>query len=226
MPSVVPSSRIEDDRLNSASGFLALALMVLCGTTALGQAQRFIEINGEIETTSHRPGEPTDIADVVRRVFAFKCIAGTNEWRIDNDFVQGGEEKWFYDGTNVCNSIRVMKAPPQAITDMVAKQVGVAPFQVAHSNLTVYIRESPDGHPLGNAGVNIPWLAFCSGNYLKRAGRIVPLPVATLRHAPNGFAYSDRTETFDDELGLPRVLTLFSSRSMYVLVQRECPFCG
>lgn len=68
---------------------------------------------------------------------------------------------------------------------------------------------------MGNPGVNIPWLAFCSGTYLKGEGRLVPLVADMLRHTPDRFAYTDRTETFDDALGLPKSVQLFSSRELF-----------
>ena len=76
--------------------------------------------------------------------------------------------------------------------------------------------ESRDGHPMGHFGVNIPWLAFCSGTYLKREGRMIPLPAAVLRHCPDRFAYTDITTTFNDESGLPKSVDLFSSRSLFL----------
>ena len=69
---------------------------------------------------------------------------------------------------------------------------------------------------MGDFGVNIPWLAFCSGTYLKREGRIIPLPAAILRHCPDRFAYRDVTTTFDDDLGLPKSIDLFSSQALFL----------
>jgi hypothetical protein len=82
--------------------------------------------------------------------------------------------------------------------------------------VTEQVWESSDGLPLGDFGVNLPWLAFCSGSYLKRHGRIIALPGAILRHCPDRFAYTDVTTTFADELGLPRSLDLFSSHTDYL----------
>lgn len=41
------------------------------------------------------------------------------------------------------------------------------------------------------------------------------MPVAIIGHAPDVFGYSDRTETFEDEPGLPRTVELFTSQSLY-----------
>ena len=39
-------------------------------------------------------------------------------------------------------------------------------------------------------------------------------------HEPDVFAYSDKAETFNDELGLPRSVELFTSQ---LFVQKVCP---
>ena len=76
--------------------------------------------------------------------------------------------------------------------------------------------EARGGHPMGHCGVNIPWQAFCSGTYLKRQGRTIPLPAAVLRHCPDRFAYTDVTTTFEDESGLPRSMDLLSSKDLFL----------
>lgn len=150
-------------------------------------AAQFVKIAAEIEVIGYRSGDTNAQAAAKPRTISSVCITGPNKWRIEDDFVQGGEEKWFFDGTNVYD--RLLN--------------------------TIYIWPSRDGLPLGTAGENMPWLAFCSGAYLKREGRIIPLPLDILRHTRDRFAYSDKTTTFDDELGLPRTVDLFTSRSLF-----------
>ncbi len=84
------------------------------------------------------------------------------------------------------------------------------------SNATIYIRASKDGHPLGDPRVNIPWLAFCSGTFLRREGRIIPLPNVIISHAYDAFGYSDKAKTFGDELGLPQTIDLYTSKKLLV----------
>jgi hypothetical protein len=95
-------------------------------------------------------------------------------------------------------------------------ELRITPFTMSDTNtLAINVFASDDGHPLDDISVNIPWLAFCSGSYLKREGRIVPMPSAILRHALDGFGYSDKTTTFDDEFGLPRTIELSTSKQLY-----------
>ena len=67
----------------------------------------------------------------------------------------------------------------------------------------------------------MPWLAFCSGTFLKREGRIVPLPCGILRHCPDRFAYTDVTTTLDDKLGLPRSVDLFTAKARFLAAKTE-----
>jgi hypothetical protein len=89
------------------------------------------------------------------------------------------------------------------------------PFSQIKSNIMIHIEPSPDGAMLGNMGANIPWLAFCSGTYLKRSGRIIPFPVTVNgMDDPQAFAYSDKTTCFDDTFGLPKLVEFFTSQKL------------
>jgi hypothetical protein len=144
------------------------------------------------------------------------CIAGTKEWFIEHDNTVNSERKWLFDGTNVYNSTRLTKPSSREINESLPRGLRFAtvPFEQAKSNLSIRIWESSDGHPLGDVGVNIVWLAFCSGQYLKNEARLIPLPLADLRHTRDRYAYRDTTQTFDDELGLPKAVSLFTSKAL------------
>jgi hypothetical protein len=59
-------------------------------------------------------------------------------------------------------------------------------------------------------------VGICSGTYLKREGRTIPLPAAVLRHCPDRFAYTDSVTIFADAQGLPRSVDLFSSKALFL----------
>ncbi len=155
-------------------------------------AAQFVQISGEIVLTNDR-GSTTNEAARLSRTISFVCITGTNQWSIESDFMSGGESKWLFDETNVFMSLR----------------------GVGSQSPTINIWESRNGHPMGDAIANLTWLAFCSGVYLERAGRLVPLPLDDLHHTPDRFAYLDKTEMLQKECGLPRKVDLFLSRSLY-----------
>lgn len=178
---------------------LCLLFPLHCG------AAQFVEITAGIELFSI-PRNPTNDQN-----FSVVCIVATNEWRIDPSFRETGTSQWFFDGTNVYNNIIAIGGPRP-----IGARIRTGKPLAAVTNSSVHIRESRYGCPLDDWQVNIPWLAFCSGTYLKREGRLIPQPIVrSLRHAPDGFAYSDKTETFKDEFGLPRTIDLFASDALF-----------
>jgi hypothetical protein len=188
--------------------FLIWLLVTLLGA----QAQQFLEVTAEIELLRYRfegkpGGEPTKF-----RTYFAKCIFGTNEWRIDNDFVVTCYEAWYSEGTNVFHRLQFGDSWKPPTNSRLAAPTNI---DAIRSNITVYVSFSPGGHPLGNLGVNVPWLAFCSGPYLRRPARDIPLPTTEIRIEPYAFSYSDQTEVFDDELGLPKTVELRTSKARY-----------
>ena len=185
---------------NSSKNEIGKWLATLClGLYSIqNHAAQFVEISAEIESFGYRLGDTNSIAKAKPRSINVVCVTGTNEWYIENNFYE--RQEWLFDGTNVWRRSR-----PLADTS-----------ENGNSRISKETWESRDGHPLGDFGVNIPWLAYCSGPYLKREGRIIPLPAAILRHCPDRFAYTDVTTTFEDELGLPKSIDLFTSKSRFL----------
>jgi hypothetical protein len=180
---------------------------------------QFVEISATIELTSYRSGETNEEVKAKSRLISSVCIAGTNSWRIEDDWVQGGLNRWFFDGTNVYESVQVVSPPSQEMQQNLERVGGpaIVPFERARSNLTINIWPSPDGHPLADETVNMEWLAFCSGPYLSREGRLIPLACEDLRHTPDRYAYTDQTVLFSDNFGLPRSVDLFMSRERFLV---------
>ena len=197
---------------------LAIAVVV---TRLLGpieaDAQRFVEVSSSIDLVSYFKRDTNGLPIVQHRVFKPTCIMGTNCWRIDGNFVADGVVVYYFDGTNVYHSLgATASTPPSAAT-----RTNLPPYlwpispAVVRSNLTVDIVPSPGGHPLGDLRVNIAWLAFCSAAYLRSPGRVLPLPTVFVPASPLAFGYSAKTERFEDELGLPKKVDLFTSGAQY-----------
>jgi hypothetical protein len=166
------------------------------------QAAEFVELLAEIETFGYRLGDSDSIAKAKPQTVNVRCIRGSTEWYIEHDF--HARQEWVFDGTNV-----VCRSAPLGTSEQ------------GNAKISRQIWPTRDGHPMGEFGVNMPWLAFCSGTYLKREGRIVPLPCGILRHCPDRFAYTDVTTTFDDALGLPRSVDLFTSKARFLAAKTE-----
>jgi hypothetical protein len=175
-----------------------LLLSISCG------AADFVELSAEIETFGYRLGDTNGIEKAKPKLVKVKCITGSTGWSIEHDYVR--PQVWLGDGTNV-----VLRNDPEGVS---LKELGL----VDSKYLSTFSR---NGLPLGEFGVNLPWLAFCSGTYLKREGRIMALPCGVLRHCPDRFAYTDVTTTFADELGLPRTVDLFTSKVRFLAAKTE-----
>lgn len=146
-----------------------------------------------------RGQDPNETTNATQRTISLTCVTGTNAWRIENDWMRGGYSAWYFDGTNVYHRLRSSGA----------------------GQATINVSASSDGHPLGAVAENISWLAFCSGAYLEREGRIVPLPCDELRHTRDRYGYADKTTIFTDELGLPRTVDLFTSKARFLASETE-----
>jgi hypothetical protein len=193
------------------------AIAALAASAVAAAAQDYIEVRGSIQDVTFGSADTNKPGNIVtNKPIQFVCVFGGDKWRIDNNFARGGEVIWYFDGRTVYESILPTNRPSARSLES-ARRLGLAsvPFEIARSNVTIRVAENPGGHPWGNAGVNLPWLAFCSGSYLNQPGRVVPIPIATLRHAPDGFGYTDVTEVFEDDLGLPVSIDLLTSKERY-----------
>jgi hypothetical protein len=157
-----PAPRLKSSRLSwSLAGVFLLASYAAWG-------QRFLEISAEIQLVGYRGEDTNGPANAKPRTLSVVCLTSTNQWRIEDDWVQNSATTSFFDGTNVYRTSRIKSPLPEATRDLVAKTTRLAPvpFEVAKSNLTIDVWPSREGHPLGTVGANIAWLAFCSGPYL------------------------------------------------------------
>lgn len=169
--------------------FAAIACVTI--SIHLVQAQQYVEVTAEMETLSYKLGEDLrQGTNPIRSRYSLVCTIGTNDWRIDTSRADHNGQ-WWFDGTNLYENLAT----------------------TSHSS--VHVRSSNDGHPCGDLNVNLPWLAFCSGTYLKRPNRLIPFPLTNCRHAPDWFAYTDKTVTFGDTLGLPRYVDLYASDKLF-----------
>ena len=145
-----------------------------------------------------------------------RCVVGTNSWLIEGDFLANGRVTWWFTGTNLIRR------------DVITKEMPGSGLKVGNQQAVVV--ESADGNPgrpagqgdlLTMADARICWLAFCSGSCLKREGRQIFPPSdlwKELIRAPSGF--SDRTTVFEDSLGLPKSVTLSTTKGQPVLQYR------
>ncbi len=214
---------MEAQSTRSYRGLLCGNALILLLSLRLAHGQQFSEIRAEIDLVCYRGDDTNAAAKAKPKTITVVCITGTNEWRIDDDSVRDSLNRWFFDGTNVYHSLQITKPMSEEMRERIAQTTPLAqvPFDIARSNITINVWPSPAGHPLGDAAENIAWLAFCSGPYLKFDGRLVPLPLEILRHTRDRFAYTDKTETFNDGFGLPRSVDLYLSKALFLTSETE-----
>ena len=118
------------------------------------------------------------------------CVVGTNLWFIEGDLANNADIKLLFTGTNVIEYI-------------VLNQGLAAGKKWTNTWL------SNGAVPREADVANLPWLAFCSGPYLKRIP-VIPLP------APSAYfldeASYDHRKVFNDELELPSNIQCFLPR--------------
>jgi hypothetical protein len=180
------------------------ALLTLCAAAlmlAAAAPAQFVEVEAVIDVTSWHYHEETGLPLKSSRSFAVRCVVGTNTWLIENHSRTNFKESlWFVDA----KLIRQITSNQDSISD----EPGFLP--VRRGMRSANVTASDDGYPAGEMFVNIPWFAFCSGPYLKRSGRSVPL-LAPAKDQP-AFGFKDTTTTASDGLGLPQRVDLFTSK--------------
>lgn len=187
------------------------------------KAEQYVTLSAEIDyflisyAADTNSAAPVHVRRTNQWSVGLTGIIGTNEWQLDGNFSINGRRTWHFDGTTVCGGFRIVKSAteifPEAATNSFLQ--AVLPTEPDPSRITIHIHQAAGGYLPGGFSENIPWLAFCSGTYLKIPNRRVPLPVVDSHSTIYSFAYRDETEIFDDELGLPRAIRLFASRDLY-----------
>jgi len=195
---------------------VVITVSLLIASTPRVTAQRSVKIGG---TLSFAAFQGTNRLVNAERKYDFECVVGGGKWVITSKFLNNAIERFSFDGTNVYRVLEYT-APPIAMRALQNEENATSPVllsseSVDQLNKKKFLTISPGPLPLGNAGVNVPWLAFCSGDYLKSSGRIIPLLIGEARHDPTAFGYDDETVIFEGELGLPKVVTLRESRERF-----------
>lgn len=117
------------------------------------------------------------------------CVVGTNLWYITGNLSGNANITLLFTGTNIFE------------LDVLNKG-----FTAGKS----WTNSWPSDGVVSNGIGNLPWLAFCSGPYLKQRVPVIPLP------APSGYFRDnvsyDRRQVFNDELGLPSSVDFFLPR--------------
>ena len=204
--------------LKISSLFACLSIFLLHGANLLGD--QYIEVTGQIQLLTYRtkPGDEGKIKN--NFTYSVSSVVGNEKWWVQNNYVINADQSWCYDGSNVYSSSKITKDPSLFIPTNIPNMP--APSKSWRTNITQTIRPSKFGYPFGNPGVNIPWLAFCSGAFLNHKPSSMPLPTDLARNMEPTPDYPVAVTQFADELGLPEHLTLFEDQERTV-VQFQVP---
>jgi hypothetical protein len=177
----------------------ALCAALLLSVSA--RAAQFVEVAAEIEITTWRYQEETGLPLKKSRTYPVRCVVGTNMWLIENHSrTNVTESVWFVDGKIVRQTTYNQEST--------ADEPVYRTFR--RGPRTAGIVAAPDGYPSGDLFLNLPWFVFCSGPYLARPGRSVPLPTPGQDRAAFGFA--GETTCFTDSLGLPKRAAFYTTK--------------
>ncbi len=197
--------------------YLVLALVlskVVCSPTGAGQPEvSEVAIRGDLElSVDYYPPSTNSVAPSTNRTYTAKLHRTASRWYLATRWLNTYDE-YYCDGSNtfVKYTLPPDARPPAPMTNRYGADFG-PPAGLTNVIPVIYL--VPGTHPLGEMGVNVPWLAVLSDQYLKNPGRLLPLPSGDIRHNPGAFGYRDLTTTFPDVLGLPERVTLILSRKL------------
>jgi hypothetical protein len=186
-----------------------IGIFALCIAPFMGGAANYTEITVELNSTWQSQSRTNQ-----RRVTG-TCLVGSNDWYIAGDFLQNAKVEYWLVGKNVVerklitSSMYLEQAKQYASEKILRKG---PPLMVAGhyraGEVFTKIHPSPFGQPASHTVEGVIWLAFCSGDYLKRLGRQIPMPIGPSSQA---FGYTDKTLLFDEPLGLPKSVQLFGT---------------
>jgi hypothetical protein len=177
-------------------------LLLLCAALGLlpASAAQFVELSARIETIEWRYQEETGLPLKNIRTHTLRCVVGQDQWLMENlSRSNVTESTWFLQG------MIVRQLSYNATDDSSGESTGYRGYRRTARN--VGMMASPEGYPGGDVLANATWFAFCSGPFLQRTTRGVPLPTAGVNETVFGF--TNETRVFTDALGLPRSASFF-----------------
>ena len=174
----------------------------MAGLLALSaSAAQFVEISARVETIEWRYQEETGLPLKNLRTHTLRCIVGKDQWLMENlSRSNVTESTWFLQG------MIVRQVSYNATDDSSSDGTGYRSSRRSARN--VGIMASPEGYPGGDVLANATWFAFCSGPFLQKTTRGVPLPTAGVNETVFGF--TNELRAFADALGLPRSASFYA----------------
>jgi hypothetical protein len=197
---------------------------------------QFVEVTTETELTdwdylflsdrARKDPAESGASSIFNETRTRRCVFGTNLWMIESKLPDFTVTYWFT-GTNIIEHTLITKQPADSEIKNITEhsRLAMTAPPVGHRFTRIY--ESLDGNP--GRPVRVPdvmsfdlpatfsWLAFCSAPALKREGRQIFPPSPFWKESSVVYSgWSDRTEVFQDDLGLPRSINLVFTNSQSI----------
>ncbi len=188
-------------------------------------AAQFVELTAELEINdwsywfrddehgwSAQRGKPH--GSVFTKPAPMRFVVGTNMWLMESDFIVANAKvtRWF-NGRKIIERDLITNATTGVA--MNGLRVGEEIFREYDTH------DGNPGRPIRTADLfmdasgMMTWLALCSGPALKREGRKIPPPSAFWKQYFSG-DFEDKTICFDDSLGLPKTIEVFTKQGQAV----------
>jgi len=163
----------------------AIGLALAVSVTAGGAAQ-FVDLTANIETVRWINGYGEKPPRVQTTSWTTHCVVGTNSWLIEQQSGEYTRDSWWFTGSNVVAHSVVLKYPSDR-PELFARNHPEIVVGRGYSQIQEW-SECRNGKPLpalavtvgeiprGTAYLNIPWLVFCSGPYLRTKDRVLRPP--------------------------------------------------
>lgn len=198
---------------------LHLLVPTFCGAAQFVDLTVQMEINQWAHWLLQDQRSRSGRESIFNKTATVHCVIGTNTWLMEGDFYRNSFTKLWFTGTNIIEETLITQETSQAEMERFSKISTIAMASPPVGQKTTRTYATADGNPgrpvrvqdLMRLRGNICWLALCSGSALKREGRQLFPPSdiwKELVSAPAGF--TDKTKVFDDGLGLPRSIELFT----------------
>src|ERR1051326_8984052 len=148
-----------------------------------------------------------------------RCVVGAKTWMIESDLPKQKVTRWFT-GTNIIEHTVITQETLAAEVKILSERSGFA--MTGHKYTRVHpSAEGNPGRPVRVADLmgfdlvgRLSWLAFCSGPALQQEGRRIFPPSDLWKESTIACAgWTDVTEVFKDNLGLPRSISLVFTNS-------------
>src|SRR5688572_8078763 len=199
---------------------VALHVFVSMGSNAA----QFVDLTVQLEINQWsywllQDQRSRDGRDSIFKTDTVHCVIGTNTWLMEGDFVQNAFTQIWFTGTNIVEETVITQEPSEAeLKQPHVIKFGLTNYPPVGTKMTKthYTVDGNPGRPIRESDLlpmrgTICWLALCSGPALQREDRQLFPPSVLWKHvvsAPAGF--TDKTAVFEDGLGLPRSVELFT----------------